>query len=87
MLMYLTAVVLSAALANAQASFKIGNTIKTTSGDVTGQASSWRSNVSEYLGIPFAQPPVGILRWAAPVRFKGSKAISATKYVCTSLLE
>ena len=62
--------------------FKIGQTVKTTSGDISGQPSSWKLEVSEYLGIPFAEPPVGKLRWAAPVATKGfGKAINATEYV------
>jgi carboxylesterase type B len=77
-----------AALANAQGAFKVGTTIKTTSGDVTGQASKWKPEVSEYLGIPFALPPVGDLRWAAPKAFKNEgKPIEATKYASAVLFD
>ena len=62
--------------------FNVGQTVKTTSGDITGKPSSWKPEVSEYLGIPFAEPPVGKLRWAAPVAIKApGKAINATTYV------
>lgn len=70
---------LAAATPHAQ-SFIPGQLVKTTSGDVKGQASSWKPAVSEYLGIPFAQPPLGPLRWAAPIKFDGAgKTIDATK--------
>jgi hypothetical protein len=71
--------------ANAQA-FTAGQLIKTTSGGVVGQASAWRPSVSEYLGVPFAEPPVGALRWAPPQPFRGAdKTIKATKYVSKHL--
>lgn len=41
-------------------------TVKTTSGCVHGKIDSARPNVRQFLGIPFAQPPVGDLRWEAP---------------------
>src|ERR1700712_1105556 len=68
-------------LTNAQTVWKIGNPVKTTSGTVIGQASQWQPEVSEYLGIPFAKPPEGELRWAAPQPIiDSSKVINATKY-------
>lgn len=68
-------------LAHARATFKIGEAVKTTSGAVIGQASQWQPEVSEYLGIPFAKPPEGELRWAAPQPITdSSKTINATKY-------
>jgi hypothetical protein len=78
---FIAAALLSVDLVDAQG-FKIGQIVKTTSGDITGQPSSWKPGVSEFLGIPFAEPPVGKLRWAAPVAFKApGKAVNATKYV------
>jgi cholinesterase len=68
--------------ANAQAVWKVGQEVKTTSGTVIGQASKWQPEVSEYLGIPFAKAPEGDLRWAAPQAITdASKVINATKYV------
>lgn len=52
--------------ATAQGDFTIGQTVETSSGSVQGHAAAERSSVSEYLGIPYAQPPVGDLRFAPP---------------------
>ncbi|PKS08110.1 hypothetical protein jhhlp_005385 [Lomentospora prolificans] len=43
-----------------------GQLVNTTSGPILGHASAWQPLVSEYLGLPYAQPPVGPLRFAAP---------------------
>jgi cholinesterase len=76
----LAVLVAAASAVNGQA-FKVGQTVKTTTGDLTGKASDWKPEVSEYLGIPFALPPIGNLRWAAPVANKApGKAVDATKY-------
>ena len=73
-------------LTNGQKGWTVGNAVKTTSGTVIGQASHWKPGVSEYLGIPFAKPPEGDLRWAPPQAITdSSKVINATKYVrCTN---
>jgi cholinesterase len=60
----------------------VGEIVETTSGSVVGHASLWKPAVSEYLGIPFAQPPIGNLRFAAPLPYKGDgKQTMASKYV------
>jgi cholinesterase len=41
-------------------------TVKTTSGRVHGKVDVAQPDVRQFLGIPFAQPPVGDLRWLAP---------------------
>jgi para-nitrobenzyl esterase len=41
--------------------------VNTPSGSVAGVALSGVNSVSQFLGIPYAAPPVGSLRWAAPV--------------------
>jgi cholinesterase len=60
--------------------WSIGQAVKTSSGTVTGQAADWKPAVSEYLGLPFAEPPVGDLRFASPKPFKSNRTISATKF-------
>jgi cholinesterase len=73
---------LAVCLQVANAEWKVGQAVKTTSGEVTGRASNLfgNSEVSEYLGIPYAAPPVGPLRWESPQPFKGNKSIAATKW-------
>ena len=58
----------------------IGQSVKTSSGEIKGHASSWKPAVSEYLGVPYAQPPVGDLRWAAPKALQSNKLVDATKF-------
>jgi cholinesterase len=68
---------------NAQApaaAFKVGKTVVTSSGPIEGHAASWQPEVSEYLGVPFAVPPVGPLRWMAPKPFIGNKTVDAAKF-------
>jgi para-nitrobenzyl esterase len=43
-----------------------GTTVQTTYGPVCGIASTSVSGVNEWLGIPYAAPPVGNLRWRPP---------------------
>lgn len=63
-----------------QSNWTVGQTVQTSSGPVTGHAAKNDSQVSEYLGIPFGQAPIGELRFAAPVRFNGSSPLNGTDY-------
>lgn len=45
----------------------VGQQVQTKSGTVSGHGASQLENVSEYLGIPYAEPPTGDLRFAEPV--------------------
>lgn len=65
-----------------QSNWTVGQTVHTESGPIVGHAAPNASMVSEYLGIPFAQPPVGILRFAAPVPYLSQDTINASAFVC-----
>jgi len=60
--------------------------IQTSSGPICGLTSSaaiagaGNFTVSAYLGIPYAVPPVGSLRWKYSTLFKGSAPLVATAY-------
>jgi hypothetical protein len=65
-----------------RATWTVGQAVNTSSGTIIGHPATNRTSVSEYLGIPFAQPPVGDLRFAAPVPFQGNdNSIIAATYV------
>jgi Carboxylesterase family len=69
-----------------------GQIVKTTSGSVKGQAATRPGfgQVSEYVGIPFAEPPVGPLRWLKAKAFKSSGSVDGTvwkEYVKSFILE
>jgi carboxylesterase type B len=67
-------IVVSLWLSSVSGEWRIGQSVQTTSGIVHGQGAGLKGNeeVSEYLGIPFAAPPVGHLRWKPPQRFTKS---------------
>lgn len=71
----------SAHLESRQSNWTVGQTVQTSSGPVNGHPSRNDSQVSEYLGIPFAKPPVGDLRFAAPVAYNGNATINGTNFV------
>lgn len=76
-----TAVPLAAASGQQRGAWTVGQTVDTTSGSVSGHAASVAGDVSEYLGIPYAQPPVQKLRFMPPLRFVGSGKIEANNFV------
>lgn len=63
------------------ANFTVGQIVKTSSGPIAGHAAPKAPKVSEYLGIPYAQAPIGDLRFAAPVKFAGSSLINGSVFV------
>lgn len=55
-------------------------TVTTTNGPITGHPASNSACVMEYLGIPFAQPPVGDLRFAPPAKIRSQKPYVAANF-------
>ncbi|KAL3424092.1 carboxylesterase [Phlyctema vagabunda] len=66
----------------------IGQVVDTSSGPVAGHGAAKHPEVSEYLGIPYAQAPVGDLRFAAPLKYTGSSLHNGSVYgsSCPQLL-
>ncbi|KAJ6783044.1 hypothetical protein PWT90_01866 [Aphanocladium album] len=66
------------------ADFQSFLTVETTNGPVTGHSASNSQSVIEYLGIPYAKPPVGELRFAPPKRLteKGPHEAAHFGYDC-----
>lgn len=48
--------------------------VSTTSGRIIGHTAPNRSEVTEFLGIPYAEPPIGDLRFAPPKPFSAPAA-------------
>jgi para-nitrobenzyl esterase len=77
--------VLSAAAMLSPAHAAGGPTVETTAGKVQGFVVN---GVSEFLGIPFAKPPVGNLRWRPPVAaasWKGVRQATAFGPICAQI--
>jgi hypothetical protein len=64
-----------------QSNWTVGQTVQTSSGPVSGHPAANDSQVSEYLGIPYGQAPIGDLRFAAPVKFIGNASLNGTSFV------
>ncbi|KAL4916783.1 carboxylesterase [Aspergillus aurantiobrunneus] len=54
--------------------------VQTTSGQVTGFINTTAPNVRQWLGVPFAEPPVDGLRFLAPLRKPNAGALRTTAY-------
>lgn len=65
------------------ASVKTFETVETSNGRITGHHPVKAKEVWEYLGIPYATPPLGDLRFAAPQKYKGKGSYNATSFVST----
>jgi cholinesterase len=64
-----------------QSNWTVGQTVQTDSGPVNGHAAANATAVSEYLGIPFAKPPVGDLRFAPPQKYTSNSTVNGTNFV------
>ncbi|RFU25203.1 hypothetical protein B7463_g11139, partial [Scytalidium lignicola] len=58
----------------------VGQIVETSSGSVAGRPAATDPEVSEYLGIPYAKPPIGDLRFAAPLKYAGFSRLNASTF-------
>jgi hypothetical protein len=56
--------------------------VLTTNGKITGHPAPDVRNTAEFLGIPYAQPPVGQLRFAPPLPLDSNGSFVAANWVC-----
>ena len=59
-------------------------TVTTTNGLITGHRAPNATKVYEYLGIPFAQAPIGDLRFAPPEKIRSTT--SKTPYIAQNFV-
>ncbi|KAM3081232.1 hypothetical protein ACMFMG_005187 [Clarireedia jacksonii] len=78
MFILLISILVSAALAAKNGRVQVG--VQTTSGKLIGHQASNASNVIEFLGIRYAQPTNGSLRFQAPVPFESYDTYEALHY-------
>lgn len=76
----LNAFVSCAALAAAQQQ-KYDLDVVTSNGRITGHVAPGMRKTAEFLGIPYAQPPVGEFRFAKPLPPKGKTDYVALDWV------
>jgi cholinesterase len=58
-------------------------TVETENGRIIGHRPAKVAAVWEYLGIPYAQPPLGDLRFAAPQKYQANGSYNADSFVST----
>jgi hypothetical protein len=66
---------------NLALAFNVGQLVKTSSGLIVGHSATNKTEVSEYLGIHFAKPPLGNLRFASPEPYTSTATFNATSFV------
>jgi carboxylesterase type B len=71
----------SCTFATAQKQQKYELDVVTSNGKITGHLAPGMRNTVEYLGIPYARPPVGELRFAAPLPLEGKSDYVADNWV------
>ena len=67
-----------ASSAFAQTDFKMAVQAKIESGIIEGDYNT-QTGIQSYFGVPFAKPPVGDLRWKAPVPAEPWSGVKKTK--------
>jgi hypothetical protein len=72
----------SAVVSSSSDTVALGHMVSTTSGRLIGHPSVKKPAVLEFLGIPYAHPPVGDLRFAPPRSYSSRETFTASNYVC-----
>lgn len=54
--------------------------VETDSGVLSGFVNASAPNVRQFLGVPFAHPPVGPRRWLPPARLQSNESVNATSF-------
>ncbi|KAI1362168.1 Alpha/Beta hydrolase protein [Xylaria arbuscula] len=75
-----SAIITGAAITDSVSYDASGLTIRTTSGEVHGFINNTAPNVRQFLGVPYAEPPVGKLRFLPPEPKIDAGPIEATQY-------
>lgn len=55
--------------------------VNTANGPIIGHPVSYHNGLSEFLGIPYAKPPVESLRFAAPQKYTKKGTFVASRFV------